>query len=252
MRIELQTRWVIAGLWLLVGCTAKPLPQRTSASPPSSGDIEVKAWHTIEPFEQPLAQLPTVFWEPDDTTTLRAWMADGEHMRGKRVLEIGSGTGLISLCCLQAGAAHVTALDINPFAVINTSYNADRLGLSSQLKVLQVTSLQQSPFDVLPAGERFDIIVSNPPWEDAPVQSLDQYALYDPGLKLCERILNESAQWLQPDGQLILVYGACTAIEVIQAKAPEAGWRIQVRDDRRLDQLPEVFVPGIMLELRHP
>ncbi|MCC6507811.1 MAG: class I SAM-dependent methyltransferase [Pirellulaceae bacterium] len=222
---------------------AVPVPAK------SLTDIEVKDWHTLAPFELPLAQLPTVFWEPDDTVTLRAWIAAEADMKGKRVLEIGPGTGLVSLCCLQAGADQVVAVDINPYAVINTSYNADRLGLVERLDVRQVASLDASPFALM-EGEDFDYIISNPPWEDEPVESLDQYALYDPGMRLCQSLLAESRNHLKPGGKLILVYGARTALTTLETRAPQLGWQIRILDARPRDQLPEVFVPGVMLELR--
>ena len=49
--------------------------------------------------------------------------------QGKEVLDIGSGSGLLSLVAAQKGA-QITALDINPIAVQTTAENARLNGFS--------------------------------------------------------------------------------------------------------------------------
>ena len=44
-----------------------------------------------------------------------------------RYLEIGTGTGILGILCLQNGADEVVATDINPAAVANARYNAAML-----------------------------------------------------------------------------------------------------------------------------
>lgn len=46
-------------------------------------------------------------------------------VRGKRVLDFGSGSGLIAIAAMQAGAASVLAADIDPFAVAAIRLNAE-------------------------------------------------------------------------------------------------------------------------------
>ena len=209
-------------------------------------DFKIRAWHDIDGLS--LAQFETVFWEPDDTLSARQWIASDNNVPGKRILEIGPGTGLLALCCLNRRAEHVTAIDINPAAVANTRYNAEQLGFSERLTVLQ-SEPNRSPLAKLERGSKFDLIVSNPPWEDGTIETVDQYALYDPGLRLCDQLLSESPEWLKPGGKLLLIYGARKAIEHIQNRAPEHGWLVTIMDDRDLKTLPEVFLPGMMLEL---
>ncbi len=212
-------------------------------------DLQVKAWHRVDELDAELAQLPTVFWEPDDTASLRQWMAQPGILQGRRVLEIGPGTGLLSLVALRLGARDAVAIDVNPYAVINTAYNAERLGFSQKLSVKQLVDAEQSPFALLSEADLFDFIISNPPWEDSPVTTVDQYALYDPGMRLCDRLLQEAPHHLTPGGKILLVYGARSAIQRIIDRAPQHNLRCQLLDPRPLATLPEVFVPGILIEL---
>ena len=122
-----------------------------AAGDPVAPPEAVREWGTVEDFDQPLAVFEHVFWEPRDTTATR------EHLReldlsGKRVMEIGTGSGLLSLCAINAGAASVLATDINPHAVLNARYNAERLGLAERLEVRHVREEQSEAFAVLEPG----------------------------------------------------------------------------------------------------
>jgi len=76
------------------------------------------------------------------------------------VFEIGSGTGIIALYCVQEGA-NVICSDINPFAVdlIKKNYKKNKSQLTGSLEIRK-----GSLFDVLPKDETFDLIIFNPPY----------------------------------------------------------------------------------------
>lgn len=46
-------------------------------------------------------------------------------VRGKRILDFASGSGLVAVAAMQAGASHVTACEIDAFAVDAIGVNAD-------------------------------------------------------------------------------------------------------------------------------
>ncbi len=225
-------------------------PENGDGRPDQPAELEVREWHYVESLGVELAQFNTVFWEPEDTLSLRQRIQESPDVPGSRVLEIGTGTGLIAIACLLADADQVVATDINGRACANASYNAEQLQLDSDLDVRQVPPERPGPFSVIGADEQFDLIISNPPWEDADVAEVAAYALYDPQFELLDGLLEQSAAHLRPDGRLWLAYGAKTAIERILRTAPELGWQVDVLDPRDLDDLPEVFLPGVLLELR--
>ncbi len=210
----------------------------------------IRTWHHVQGFPADLAQMETVFWEPDDTTSLRAWLREGERLKGADVLEIGCGTGLVAIECALGGAQSVVASDINPAAVLNATYNAELCGVSNRLKIRQVNDAHPGPFEVIGPEEHFDFIISNPPWEDGSIDSIAAHAFYDPGFRLMDAILSQAQTRLRPTGSLLLAYGAKKAIERVKSTAPAHGWTVTVHDDRNLDSLPEVFLPGMLLELK--
>lgn len=57
---------------------------------------------------------------------LARWVLDHpESVRGLRVVDFGTGSGLVAIACALAGARSVRAVDINPFAAVACTLNAE-------------------------------------------------------------------------------------------------------------------------------
>lgn len=209
-------------------------------------------WAKLPPLEHDVAIMESVFWEPADTESLRAKIFETSEIQGSKVLEVGTGSGLISLCCLQAGAATVVATDLNPAAVENVRFNASSLEAFDRLDARLVPRRDARAWTVIRSDERFHFIISNPPWADAKPQSVDQFALYDPNFALLDSLVQGARDRLLPNGRMWLAYGCVTAIKRIQKVAKDEGLTCLQLDDRSLEDLPELFLPGMLLEISVP
>jgi release factor glutamine methyltransferase len=89
------------------------------------------------------------------STKLFADWLEQKELGGKSVLELGCGSGLLSLVAARRGAS-VTAVDINPKAVENVILNARSNNLTIKAK-------QSDLFSAL-SDEPFDIVLINPPY----------------------------------------------------------------------------------------
>ena len=72
-----------------------------------------------------------------------------ELVLGKRVLDFGAGSGLVALAAAKAGAAHVIAADIDPFAIAAIARNATVNGVA----------IETVSDDVIGGSELFDLIL---------------------------------------------------------------------------------------------
>ena len=202
-RRQLCAEIIFAGVvvCLLAGCSQqksnseiplKELPAIETA-PPSEANRKalpgIVRWETVAPLRHDVAIMESVFWEPADTDSLRALIFSTPQIKGSRVLEIGTGSGLVSLCCLQAGAAHVVATDLNSNAVQNVRYNAANFATPEHLDARLVPRRSPGAWTVLEPDERFDFIISNPPWEDQKPKSVAEFALYDPNFLLLDSLV---------------------------------------------------------------
>ncbi|NUU66663.1 peptide chain release factor N(5)-glutamine methyltransferase [Enterobacteriaceae bacterium BIT-l23] len=129
-----------------------------------------------------------------------------------RILDLGTGTGAIALALAsERPDAAVTALELIPEAVALARSNAQNLAIDN------VTVLQSDWFSALESGQRFDLIVSNPPYIDAEDPHLRQGDVrYEPksalvaadkGLADLQQLITEARYWLQPGGWLLLEHG---------------------------------------------
>jgi tRNA1(Val) A37 N6-methylase TrmN6 len=251
---------ILVSAWLTTHSDANrpvaPAPDRSGVTssiqykPPALPPAEeLEAYRWVEDFRRDLAQFKTVFWDSRDTESLRRMIRETALAQDKTVLEIGAGTGLLSLCCLNTRAAKVVATDVNPAAIANTVYNATLLGFSDRLETRLVPLERAAAFAVIGAEEQFDLIISNPPWENRTPGRIDEYALYDEGFALMRSLLSGLAGHLKPGGKALLAYGCVDAIRTLQRLAPEFDLAVRVHDDRNLNNLPDVFLPGMLLEV---
>lgn len=87
-----------------------------------------------------------------------------DRIRGAEALEIGLGSGVLSVGAARAGARRVTALEINPRAKNFAGFNIVMNGVADKIAILQGNEQVFLPVH----GRRFDYILSNPPFEPTP------------------------------------------------------------------------------------
>lgn len=235
------------------GSVAPKIPQavvdQTTNSKSTPGIVR---WEPIDGLPRDVAIMESVFWEPADTDSLRKMIFSDPQVRGATVLEIGTGSGLVSLCCLQAGASKVVATDLNPKAVENARFNATEMGFVNRFEARLVPRRAPEAWTVIEAEAKFDLIISNPPWENSKPISVEEFALYDPDFQLLKSLVTGARTKLRPNGRMWLAYGCVTAIRRIQEVAEEQKLSCTLLDDRPLESLPEVFLPGMLIEIRVP
>ena len=245
-----------AACFFYFGPTQHPTENSNAASgePELPAGVKLKAWNTVDGFDKNLVQFETVFWDPRDSISLRKLIRESGLVRDKSVMEIGCGSGLIGLCCLKAGAQKVVVTDVNPAAISNAKFNADWLGLQKpgEFKFeTRLVSLDDSgAFSTLKPTEKFDLIISNPPWVNQKPKTIDEYALYDENFALMRSLFDGMENRLNPGGRVWLAYGCVDAIKTMGKMAKERGFSFEVLDDRVLDDLPEEFLPGMLIEIK--
>ena len=109
-----------------------------------------------------------------------------------RALDLGTGSGLLALLA-AAYSEQVVATDKNERAVEFANFNAKLNGIGN------VRAAAGDLFDPV-AGERFDLIVSNPPFVIAPAQ---RFVFRDSGLRgdrFCRELIRAVPAHLEPGG----------------------------------------------------
>jgi ribosomal protein L3 glutamine methyltransferase len=188
--------------------------------------ITGEAWFAGYPFyvdrnvlipRSPIAELIETRFTP--------WLDEAEA-GAYRILDLCTGGGCIGIACaLHFDVEAVVLSDISPAALAVAERNIERHDVGNCVR-----AVQSDLFAAL-SGERFDLIVSNPPYVDA--RDMDELpaeyrheprlalAAGDDGLDLVRVILREAADHLEENGVLIVEVGnSWPALEEAYPRVP--------------------------------
>ncbi|MFP4005741.1 MAG: HemK2/MTQ2 family protein methyltransferase [Candidatus Hadarchaeia archaeon] len=159
------------------------------------------------------------------------FLADNlEVVEGEDVLELGTGSGLLSILTARQGGT-VVATDINEEALVCARQNAVLNGFEDRIE-FRLGDL----FDPI-EDEKFDLIIFNPPYlpvpEDEPRWSALERA-WDggpDGRKVIDRFLEEAKDYLKPGGRLMFVQSSLTGFGETLKKLNEC-FEVEVKREK--------------------
>ena len=100
--------------------------------------------------------LPPPFWAFawSGGQGLARWLLDNPHeVAGKRVLDFATGSGLVGVAAMKAGAAHVLCADIDPFCQAAVGLNAAANGVALDFTDQNLLDAPPPAVDVICAGD---------------------------------------------------------------------------------------------------
>ena len=163
---------------------------------------------------------PGVFAPISDSRFLAEVLREQTLPPRATVLDLCTGSGILAITAALRGT-RVTAVDCSRRAVLTTRLNA-------RLNGVKVKALRGDLFD--PVGDqRFDAIVSNPPYVPAESDELPSRGLeraWDAGTDgraLLDRIIDEAPRHLRPGGFLLLVSSSVLGTDRTVAAMRDAG-----------------------------
>ena len=116
-------------------------------------------------------------------------------VRGKSVLDLGCGTGILGIAASKLGAREVWATDVSPAAVDCTRRNAQR-------NRAPLTAKAGDLFDAV-RGQMFDLIVTTPPQLPSPPGARGPAFAGSDGLLFFDTILLQALKYLEEGGQVL-------------------------------------------------
>lgn len=172
-----------------------------------------------------LFRLPGVHRPVSDTWMLADAMRR-ELTPGGRVADICTGTGALAMSAVLAGAGSATGVDLTYRAVLCARVN-------SVLNRIPIDVRRGDLFGPL-AGEKFDLIVSNPPYIPAESEQLPRRGVTVPldagldGRALLDRICHEAPDHLLAGGAVLVVHSSICGTDKTVEAFREAGLEPEV------------------------
>jgi release factor glutamine methyltransferase len=181
---------------------------------------------------------------PETELIVESAIAALEGLSAPRVADIGTGSGCLAIALARERAVTVVATDLSEEALAVARRNADRLGAGARIAFCRTDLLDG-------VDERFDLIVSNPPYvcerDRAGIQPEVRYepaqALFagDDGLDVIRRLIPAATARLKPGGRLMFEFGFGQADAVSRLIADFSGLQLMtVRRD--LQDIPRVVI----------
>lgn len=142
-----------------------------------------------------------------DSLLLAAWSDLGN---ARKILDVGSGTGILALFAAQRNPhACITAVEIDPEAAEDAAENFANSPYSDRIRLFNedFTLFAQRAENEISSSEKYDYILSNPPYFSQALPSPDEQrtrARHDTTLT-CRGLMQGVARLLAPEGRFALI-----------------------------------------------
>lgn len=168
-----------------------------------------------------VVRLPGAYRPQADTRLLAQALSTHPLVSGASVLDVCTGTGALALTASAAGAARVTAVDLSARSALSARMN-------SRLHSGRVRVLRGDLFAPV-AGERFDLVVCNPPYVPAADDRLPRHTMarcWDGGRDgrgVLDRVCAEVRPVLSDGGVLLLTHSDVLDVELTVQRLAASG-----------------------------
>jgi release factor glutamine methyltransferase len=173
-----------------------------------------------------LVTFPGVLKPPSDAFMLAHQLRQEGLDEKSSVLDLCTGSGVLAVVAARSGAGSVTAVDISRRALLATALNA-------RLNRVRVRTVRGNLFSGVP-GERFDVIVSNPPYLVSATDELPRRGAsraWDAGTSgraFLDPICNQAEHHLKPGGVLLLVQSSLCSEQSTVDALKRRGYEVRI------------------------
>ncbi len=172
-----------------------------------------------------IVTLPGVYRPRDDSFQLAEAIENAHELApDARVLELCTGTGVVAVGLALRGH-DVTAVDVSRRAALNVRLNA-------RLSGVRIDARRGDLFGAV-RGERFDLIVANPPYVPAPPGESHSgparaWNAGEDGRLVLDRICRQAAEHLRPGGSILILQSSLADVQETMAQLGACGLETEV------------------------
>jgi release factor glutamine methyltransferase len=184
-------------------------------------------------FLAALEERPSTYAPREDSFMMLEALADLQ-LQGLRVLDIGTGSGILAAYCARRGA-EVTASDIDIDAIEAVRRLAERLAVQIELVVSDLFSRITG---------QFDVIIFNPPYLPSRTISDRTVDGGKQGVEVIDRFLSEATYRLRENGFAVVLVSSINDPENLRRRHPQLRLRILREQSLFFERLTVLEVKG--------
>ncbi len=164
----------------------------------------------------------TVYTPGEDSFFFENFL-EGLDMEGKKVLDMGTGSGILAVKAAEKGA-EVTAADINPEAVEKAEEKAAEEGFEDRIDFVQSDLFSN-------IDGKFDLVLFNPPYlpGEEGIGDEEIWRGGERGTELTERFLSQVDSYLAEDRECLLIISSRADYEDIVVR-----YSLEIVEERKL------------------
>jgi methylase of polypeptide subunit release factors len=162
------------------------------------------------------------------TSEFFASVIDRLDLKGKRVADVGTGSGILALAAVRAGAESVAAIDINPNAVLTTAENARANRFENS-----IYAVCSDLFAAVAPSQLFDVIISSPPSFPGEPRDIADRA-WHAGANYCDiaQLFEQARERLAEDGCVYILLSSDSDLDLFGALIAQAGFAARLVAER--------------------
>jgi release factor glutamine methyltransferase len=155
--------------------------------------------------------------DPTITNSTLLLLNNLNDLRNKDILDVGCGSGTVSIYCIKKGANSVFASDVDTKAIKNTKENLKWLNINN------VKVVKSSLYDNIEG--KFDIIIGNLPinenlWDIDPK-------------KLIRRFIKESKHYLKKEGKIYFTWFSISDVKPIREYCIKNKYKVKEKIEKK-------------------
>lgn len=178
-------------------------------------------------------EVPEEVYYPAEDSFLLADVIEDADIKGKKVIDVGCGSGFLSILCALRGA-DVAAVDISEEAVETSRLNAATNGVKIDAKLSDL-------FEKI--NGKYDVIIFNPPYlpKEEGEEGHATYTGGATGREVIERFILHCREHLNEGGRIFLLASSLTDMNKVIALLNNNGLFVKIVAKEKLDW-EELFV----------
>ncbi len=151
-------------------------------------------------------------------------------LRGRHVIDVGTGSGILALAAARAGAEYVVAADINPNAALTAAENARANGFADHVRAFCSNLLS-----AVAPRPLFDIILSSPPKHAGEPRDLADRGWHaGPDYRDIAALFDQARERLKPGGRVYVMVSSDSNLDLLARLMDRAGFRAQIALERSI------------------
>jgi release factor glutamine methyltransferase len=151
-------------------------------------------------------------------------------LSGKRVIDVGTGSGILALAAARAGAESVTATDINPNAALAAGENA-RANRAGD----RITAVCSDLLSAFASRPLFDVILSSPPKHAGEPRDLADRGWHaGSNYRGIAALFDQARERLKPAGRLYIMLSSDSDLDLFANLIDRTGFHIRLAHERSI------------------